>query len=84
MAYERNPIYYFDDEASLGIDKVPNELIIFVKSTSKMYKKLNNTNLSASSTIANALSNTNIEEAVKTNTSGSSNSLFENSMFDGK
>ncbi len=60
MAYERKPIYHFDSVNSVGINKIPNEVIIFVKNTSKLYEKLTDTGLTNTSTIRNAIDNNNI------------------------
>ena len=62
MAYQRKPLYHFKDTSDTGVDKIPLNRVIVVESLGKEYIKDNNTGLSASSTVQDAINNNNIRE----------------------
>lgn len=60
MAYNRKPLYQFKTSSETGIDKVPLKRVVVVEDTNKQYIKDNNTGLTASSTVQDAIDNGNL------------------------
>ena len=63
MAYNRKPNYYFDTKNSIGVDEIPLGRVIVVEDFdgyTRKYLKKNNTGLTESTTIEQALTNENI------------------------
>ncbi len=59
---QKNPIYQFEDESSLGIDVVPVDAIVFIQNYNLtgplQVLKIANSNMNGSSTIADFITNT--------------------------
>ena len=60
MAYNRKPLYQFKTPSDTGIDKVPLKRVVVLESTNIQYIKDNNTGLTASSTLQDAIDNGNL------------------------
>ncbi len=60
MAYKRKPLYHFKDTTEVGINKIPLKKIITVEGTNLLYIKDNNSGLTETSTIQNAIDNNNL------------------------
>jgi len=55
MQGTKRALYTFDDETSTGIFYVPENSLVLIESTNKLYMKKNNTNLIETSTILDAI-----------------------------
>ena len=60
MAYNRKPLYQFSSASDTGIDKVPLKRVVVVEDSNEQYIKDNNTGLTASSTVQDAIDNGNL------------------------
>lgn len=61
MSFRRGGVYYFDDETEAGIIDVPVGYVVTIRSTREQYLLINRTGLVPSSTIAFAISNSNLD-----------------------
>ncbi len=64
MAYDRKPLYHFTDATKTGIDKVPEDRVIYIEDTAILYTKVSDTGLTGTSTITDAITNGNIIELI--------------------
>ncbi len=61
MAYEKKSIYQFKDYDNIGVNVVPIDKVVFVESRNRFYVMRNNTGLTASSTVKEAIKAENLE-----------------------
>ncbi len=60
MAFYRSPWYHFNDTTETGIDQIPPNGKVFIESTGTTYLKDNDTGITPTSTIQNAIDGGNI------------------------